>query len=89
MPDAVMVLAFPAAKPLDAKGYVTRLHASVDAVVALVPEAVVCAAEQTAAEGRGDPAPSTAAGDMGRVDAAAPEPSPVATETASAAVRGV
>jgi len=89
MPDAVMMLAYPAAKPLDAKGYVTRLHAAADTVVALVPEAVVYAAEQTAAEGRGDPAPSAAAGDLGRVDAAAPEPSPVVTETASAAVRGV
>jgi len=89
MPDAVMMLAYPAAKPLDAKGYVTRLYAAVDAVVALVPEAVVCATEQTAAQGRGDPAPSTAADDLGRVDAAAPEPSPVVTETASAAIRGV
>jgi len=70
MPDAVMMLAYPAAKPLDAKGYVTRLHAAVDTLVALVPEAVVCATEQTAALGRGDPAPSAAAGDLGRVDAA-------------------
>jgi len=89
MPDAVMMLAYPAAKPLDAKGYVTRLYAAVDAVVALVPEAVVCATEQTAALGRGDPAPRAVPSDLGRVDAAAPEPSVVATETASAAIRGV
>jgi hypothetical protein len=89
MPDAVMMLAYPAAKPLDTRGYITRLYAAGDVVVVLVPSAAVCAAEVASASGRGDPAPRVAAGDLGRQDVSAPPVTAVATETASAATRGV
>ena len=56
MPDAVMMLAYPAVKPLDTKGYVTRLYTAADMVVTLVPSAVTNAVETTTASGRGDPA---------------------------------
>ena len=89
MPDAVMMLVYPASKPLNAKGYVTRLVYTQDLAVALVPEAAVNALEAVAAAGRGDAAPSAAGSDLGRVDAVAPEPTSVTTESAAAEIRGV
>jgi hypothetical protein len=84
-----MMLAYPAVKPVDAKGYITRLYAASDAVVVLVPSAAVCAAEGASARGRGDPAQRAGAGDLGRQDVTAPPVTAVATESAGAATRGV
>ena len=84
-----MMLAYPAAKPLDTKGYITRLYAAADMVVVLVPSAAVCAVESASASGRGDPAQRASAGDLGRQDVTAPSVTAVATESAGAAVRGV
>jgi hypothetical protein len=89
MPDAVMMLAYPATKPLDAKGYITRLYAAADMVVTLVPSAVTNAVETATASGRGDPAPRAAASDMGRQDASAPTTMTIATESPTATTRGV
>jgi hypothetical protein len=89
MPDAVMMLAYPAAKPLDTKGYVTRLYAAADMVVTLVPSAVINVVETASAAGRGDPAPRADAGDLGQRDASAPTTTTVATESPTAAIRGV
>jgi len=89
MPDAVMMLAYPAAKPIDAKGYITRLYAASDVVVVLVPGAAVCAEERASAGGRGDPAPRATAGDLGQQKVTAPSVTAVVTETARAATRGV
>jgi len=89
MPDAVMMLAYPAVKPLNAKGYVTRLYASTDIVVTLVPSAVTVATEQPAARGTANPAGASTAQDLGRTDVTAPAPTTVATESASATIRGV
>lgn len=83
-----MMLAYPAAKPLDAKGYITRLYAAADMVVALVPGAAVCAAEGASARGRGDPAQRASVGDLGRQDVTAPSVTAVVAETAGAATRG-
>jgi hypothetical protein len=84
-----MMLAYPAARPMDAKGYITRLYAASDVVVVLVPSAAVCAAEGASARGRGDPARRASAGDLGRQDVTAPSVAAVATESAGAAARGV
>jgi len=89
MPDAVMMLAYPATKPLDSKGYVTRLYTASDMVVTLVPSAVTNAVETAPASGRGDPAPRTDASDLGRQDASAPTTTTVATESPTATTRGV
>jgi hypothetical protein len=89
MPDAVMMLAYPATKPLDTKGYVTRLYTASDMVVTLVPSAVTNAVETTTASGRGDPAPEADASDLGRQDASAPTTTTVATESPTATTRGV
>jgi hypothetical protein len=89
MPDAVMMLAYPAAKPLDTKGYITRLYVAADTVVTLVPSAVTNAVETTTASGRGDPAPKADASDLGRRDASAPTTTTVATESPMATTRGV
>ena len=89
MPDAVMMLAYPAAKPLDTKGYITRLYVAADTVVTLVPSAVTNAVETTTASGRGDPAPKADASDLGRQDASAPTTTTVATESPTATTRGV
>jgi hypothetical protein len=89
MPDAVMMLAYPAVKPLDTKGYITRLYAAVDTVVALVPSAVINVTETAPASGRGDPAGITSVSDLGRQDASAPTTTTVATEAPSAQIRGV
>ena len=89
MPDAVMMLAYPATKPLDSKGYVTRLYTTSDMVVTLVPSAVTNAVETAPASGRGDPAGITSASDLGRQDASTPTTTPVATESPTATTRGV
>jgi len=89
MPDAVMMLAYPAVKPLDTKGYVTRLYTAADMVVTLVPSAVINVTETTSASGRGDPASRADASDLGRQDASAPTTTTVATETPDAQIRGV
>jgi hypothetical protein len=89
MPDAVMMLAYPALKPLDTKGYVTRLYTAADMVVTLVPSAVISVTETAPASGRGDPAGITSAGDLGRQDASAPTTMSVATESPTATTRGV
>jgi hypothetical protein len=89
MPDAVMMLAYPAVKPLDAKGYVTRLYTAADMVVTLVPSAVINVTETAPASGRGDPAPKADASDLGRQDASAPTTTTVVTESPTATTRGV
>jgi len=89
MPDAVMMSAYPAVKPLNAKGYATRLYASTDVVVMLVPSAVVVTAEQPSLKVSIAPLNVTSPQDSGRTDVAAPAPTAVATESASAAIRGV
>jgi hypothetical protein len=89
MPDAVMMLVYPAAKPLDTKGYITRLYAAADMVVTLVPSAVTNAVETAPASGRGDPAGITSASDLGRQDASAPTTTTIVTETPDAQIRGV
>jgi hypothetical protein len=85
----VMMLAYPATKPLDSKGYVTRLYTAADMVVTLVPSAVTNVTETAPASGRGDPAGKTSASDLGRQDASAPTTTTVATETTGAQIRGV
>jgi hypothetical protein len=89
MPDAVMMLVYPAAKPLDTKGYITRLYAAADMVVTLVPSAVTNVTETAPASGRGDPAPKADASDLGRQDASAPTTTTVVTESPTATTRGV
>jgi hypothetical protein len=89
MPDAVMMLAYPATKPLDTKGYVTRLYTAADMVVTLVPSAAINVTETAPASGRGDPAPKADASDLGRQDASAPTTTTVVTETPDAQIRGV
>ena len=89
MPDAVMMLAYPAVKPLDTKGYVTRLYTAADTVVTLGPSAVTNAVKTTTASGRGDPAPKADASDLGRQDASAPATTTVVTESPTATTRGV
>jgi hypothetical protein len=89
MPDAVMMLAYPAVKPLDAKGYVTRLYTATDMVVTLVPSAVTNAIETAPASGRGDPAGIGTASDLGQQGASAPTTTTVATEAPDAQTRGV
>jgi hypothetical protein len=89
MPDAVMMLAYPAVKPLDAKGYVTRLYTAADTVVTLVPSAVINVTETAPASGRGDPAGIGTVSDLGRQDASAPTTTTVATEAPDAQIRGV
>jgi hypothetical protein len=89
MPDAVTMLAYPAAKPLDTKGYVTRLYTAADMVVTLVPSAVTNAVEMATASGRGDPAGITSTSDLGQQDASAPTTTTVATEATDARIRGV
>lgn len=89
MPDAVMMVAYPATKPLDTKGYVTRLYSVADMVVALVPSAAVNVTEVATALGRGDPGARASFDDLGRADASAPTATAVATEAADAQVRGV
>lgn len=89
MPDAVMMVAYPATKPLDTKGYVTRLYGAADMVVALVPSAAVNAAEAATASASGVPGIRASFDDLGRADASAPTATAVATEAADAQVRGV
>jgi hypothetical protein len=89
MPDAVMMLAYPAAKPLDTKGYITRLYAATDMVVTLVPSAVINVTETAPAAGRGDPAGIASVSDLGWQDASAPTTATVATESPTATTRGV
>jgi hypothetical protein len=89
MPDAVMMLAYPATKPLDTKGYVTRLYTLQDMVVTLVPNAVTNAVETAPASGRGDPAGIAGVSDLGRQDASTPTTTTVVTESPTATIRGV
>ena len=55
MPDAVMMLAYPAAKPLDAKGYISRIYTSQDVLTIFKPYVIinVIATETAAATTRG------------------------------------
>jgi len=87
MPDAVMLVAYPAVKPLNAKGYVTRLYAMTDTVVTLVPDAVATVTEWSAAQWNATPAVTSAGQDLGGVDVTAPTLATVAAETASPDVR--
>jgi len=89
MPDAVMLVAYPAVKPLNEKGYVTRLYGATDMVVVLVPDAVSTVTEWSCALWSATSAGASAAQDSGRVDVTAPAPTTVTTESASAAIRGV
>jgi hypothetical protein len=89
MPDAVMMLAYPAVKPLDAKGYVTRLYTAADMVVTLVPSAVINVTETAPASGRGDPAGIGTVSDLGQQGASAPTTTTVVTESPTATTRGV
>ena len=89
MPDAVMLVAYPAVKPLNEKGYVTRLYAATDTVVVLVPTAAATVTEWSFTQGNVTLASAPVALDLGGVGVAAPTPATVAAETASSELRSL
>jgi len=87
MPDAVMLVTYPAVKPLNAKGYVTRFYTTTDLVLLFVPMMTPTATEQLSVRWSVSAANAVSPSDLGRVDVVAPAPTTVTAETAYTAVR--
>jgi len=88
MPESIELPRYPYVKPVDAKGYIARLHSMYDMVVTVVPEGIVAFEEEVQPCNATITESSTStAEDLGIVDVTAPSPEIIATDVASAEVR--